>query len=74
MYSMLAPNGWTFRKVEMIPGVKQTHDMLIKLSKYKDIPCHVAPASEFLLLVRNDFKPQQNIQEMFVLFFLLSFD
>lgn len=31
--------------------------MLIKLSKRKGIPCHIAPA-------QHDFRPQQNIQEI----------
>lgn len=66
MYSMLAPNGWTFRKVEMIPEEERTGhaDMLIKLSKCKDSACCAAPPSEFLSSVKHDFKPQQNIQDI----------
>ena len=35
MYSMLAPNGWTWRKVEMMPEVQKNTrraEMLITLS------------------------------------------
>lgn len=73
---MLAPNGWTFRKVEMIPEEERTGhaDMLIKLSKCKDSACCAAPASEFLSSVKHDFKTTTEYsRHQFVLFsFLLS--
>ena len=56
MYSMLAPNGWTFRKVEMIPEEERTGhaDMLIKPSKCKENACYAAPALEFLSSVNHN--------------------
>lgn len=77
MYSMLAPNGWTCRKVEMIPEVEQIGhaDMLIKLSKCKrhSLSHTVAPDFQFLSPVKHDLKPQQNIQEISLYCSLSSF-
>lgn len=55
MFSMLPPNGWTFSKVEMIPGVERIGhaDVLVELSSCTDNKCRLCILNHSRIFERN---------------------